>query len=396
MALVRLFSCALGLWILCLPVSTAEADGLYASATVKRRLQQDVFPSPMPADQLGLRTFYISTETQLYEAVLASSAYSGITIVLPPLALTLDRPLQLLTPTAIHGNASFDNDPVSILRCGVEGMSLLALEGSSLVVRGVQLESCTRPGILIKSGSNATITVQNCRFLNFTRRLVGTLLVSSSPSPSTHRLRDHTHMNGTATSFVDLFLQAPDRVNVSAPDIVAPVSEDTAALALHATNFRGTLIIENTTFSNNYFLGTESPIDAIQRRRQLRVKHGSDGNGSPHVPQDVADTSAGDRECAGVTTWASGHCQSMEHQDHLSQGRGERPRRQLLDGTSPGSLPGLRRSLQQEPGSQGQTSMLLPRAQLIHPGLQVGHSERGVCACIRTIGTVRLGCAWGV
>lgn len=144
--------------------------------------QEDTFSAgvPAPAAQLGTQaTITVSNETELYEAVISSLAYGSVAIILPPRTLTLTKPLEILTPTVLLGNSTFNNEPISILRCGVDGISLLALEGSALVLNGVRLEGCTRPGILISQGSNASITIVNSMFYNFSR-----MLVSFTPIPT--------------------------------------------------------------------------------------------------------------------------------------------------------------------------------------------------------------------
>ncbi len=174
-------------WALVVSSNFVRCSAALEQRHVSRRAaqeQEDTFSAgvPTPAAQLGAQaTFAVSSETELYEAVISSLAFESVTIMLPPNALTLTKPLEILPPTVLLGNSTSNNEPVSILRCGVDEISLLALEGSGLVLNGVRLEGCTRPGIHISHGSSANITIANSIFYNFSRRLV-----SFAPNPSAH------------------------------------------------------------------------------------------------------------------------------------------------------------------------------------------------------------------
>ncbi len=121
-------------------------------------------------------TYTITTTDKIYEALDDARAknFWRIALALPPDTLTITQPIRISTRTVLLGSdlSSDHGAPTSVLQCGPNGTGLLVLDGPELTLRGVQLQGCSRPGLVATPGSNATITITDSVFSSFTRQLV--------------------------------------------------------------------------------------------------------------------------------------------------------------------------------------------------------------------------------
>ncbi|GLI60546.1 hypothetical protein VaNZ11_002702 [Volvox africanus] len=298
--------------------------------------------------------FYVDTTDDLYKAIEKAQAEGRERIVLrlPPTTLVLNQTVQLINISAVLEGPSLNaSGPSAILSCGADDMtSLIEFSGSHLRVVGLKLQDCSCTGIRLISAedSNSTVIIEDSVFQNFTRAL------------------------------------GPDRVNASQPGAPADITPSTAALAVSAIDFAGSLTVRNSRFlSNTFLLGGE-------QKTRRRVLHNTWGTSYK---------------------FHSGHWRQLQHQHQLAAAPSvassfagaawwpsDRRRRLLasfgqtgvqLDGTSPWNMlaqggrgaaeyqRGGRRLQQQDdadpPVDSSSYSMpLLERARDIHKGLQVG------------------------
>ncbi len=164
-------------------------------------------------------------------------------------------------------------------------------------------------------------------------------------------------------------------MNTSEAAGVAPVSDDTAALALHASSFRGTITISSTTFYGNHYRLTDGFAHEATARRQLR----SDRRGRLSGARSQRDVSAYAGRTSGCSAGTqSGLCSSAW--EHFRAGR-------QLHSTNVHEHASTHqqyqhqarhrsRALQQVTGLQKSNGLLLSRARLIHPELQVSRARR--------------------
>lgn len=121
-------------------------------------------------------TYTITATEDIYEALDDARAknFLRIALALPSDTLTITQPIRISTKTVLLGSGlSPENGaPASILQCGSSGTGLLVLDGPELTLRGVQLQGCSRPGLVATLGSNASITITDSVFSSFTRQLV--------------------------------------------------------------------------------------------------------------------------------------------------------------------------------------------------------------------------------
>ncbi|GFR39712.1 hypothetical protein Agub_g192 [Astrephomene gubernaculifera] len=167
-----------------------------------------------------VKTYDVIDELDLINkaASAALDGYHRVVFLLPPTTLVLNTPLNLTIDVTIQGAASAGDGLVSVLRCGSASMAnLIEFSGSSILLSGVQLQDCVCPGLRIVSKTTANVTITDSVFHNFSRVL------------------------------------ASGRVDLSSPGNPERVSDSTAALAIHAIEFSGSLTIRNSKFAGNSF-----------------------------------------------------------------------------------------------------------------------------------------------
>ncbi|GLC43402.1 hypothetical protein PLESTM_001469600 [Pleodorina starrii] len=292
----------------------------------------------------------------LYDAVAKANPSDGVVLNLPPGTLVLASTLKIPMSATLQGAPAKENgDAGTILSCGPGDHGLLHFSGSQLRLIGVQLQDCKGPGLLITSGAGARITIESCLFQNFSRVL------------------------------------APGRVDVFHPGSPENISESTLALAVHAGNFSGQLMVRNTRFVNNRFEVSLRP-----KRRRLHDNASLSSLGGLESSEEVRDqpdpwaklTSALQMVATSSSRDNNAHARRMAAKSSGSQTNNMSAWHMNME--SSGGLPGLgatmstvanygqaserRRTLQGGSGSKVITySMpILEKAELIHPGLQVG------------------------
>ncbi len=119
-------------------------------------------------------TYIISAVDDIYAALENARVanFWRVALALPAYVLTVTEPIRITTRTVLIGSETQNETPTSVLQCGPTGGGLLVLDGPELSVSGVQLQGCTRPGLVATAGSNATITITDSVFTRFTRQLV--------------------------------------------------------------------------------------------------------------------------------------------------------------------------------------------------------------------------------
>ncbi|GIL85173.1 hypothetical protein Vretifemale_13573, partial [Volvox reticuliferus] len=310
--------------------------------SVTRELLQD-------ESALSAAGFNVSTADDLFKAIETAQADGRNVIVLnlPPTILVLNQTVQLNISAVLRGPSPNANGPSAILACGADDLtSLIEFSGSSLHVVGLQLQDCSCTGIRLSSTVEADVTIEDSVFQNFVRAL------------------------------------DPNRVDASQPGAPADITPSTAALAVNAKDFSGSLTVRNSRFLSNAFLL------ASLRRRVLHDAWGASQKAhsaghwrqqqNQHLLATAAPSAASSlREAAWLPS---------DRRRRLSASLGQTGAR--LDVGSPWSMlaQGSRdmannrggRRLQQQAGEAdtgvdtSYSMPLLERARDIHKGLQVG------------------------
>ncbi|GLC37881.1 hypothetical protein PLESTM_000659100 [Pleodorina starrii] len=330
------------------PLALAQADsGVPLTASAGPRLQVDDETTPL--------TFDVEDTAMLYGYVEMATANASDRVVLNlPLGyLVLNSTLKLPFSATLQGASASQNGPGTILSCGPGTPSLIEFSGSSLRLIGVQLQDCKGPGLLVTSGADASITMEDCLFRNFTRELNA------------------------------------GRVDVLNPGSPTAISDTSLALAVHAGNFSGNLTIRNTRFVDNHF-------SVLSARRRLNDESlGAMAGRGGHHPFGRQHRGAGGTSTDELTLrpqvrpWRT--LAGMERADPWVNSMSGWGMGADSSGGRASGRPGRRLA---DDGSENRYSMpLLERAALIHPELQVGPWADDLEAVFSVVCQTRSKCA---